>query len=337
MRNLIPFLGAILIYSNSFGQTIESIDTLRFAPDTSYSRIVVRYSKDELVFGTSKSGVILFNEKKKQISVLVPPVSCGEFRDLTIQNGNIYSIVSGDSGIVYEINIVSQTVKTLFKEKGVFLDDIVSNKNLLIILGDPTVNGGAFFIHKFDPETNTFVPFTRTVFSKENEGCFAASGTCAQFPSPRGYSFVSGGPNSARYHIIDLRNPDYHASTGFVNKLEQGTGPYSLFYITEKKAVVVGGDYKQPDKNTQNSWFSSNGGITWESSIKPANGYRSCVTGNKKILFACGTNGIDYSSDDGKTWNFLMKGNFCALLLDGKTLYATTNKGYCLKLKLKFN
>ena len=59
------FLGLILLSHNGIAQKVGVTDTLRFAADTSYSRIVVRYKKNMLLFGTSKSGVIAFSEKTK--------------------------------------------------------------------------------------------------------------------------------------------------------------------------------------------------------------------------------------------------------------------------------
>ncbi len=116
------FLGLILLSHNGISQKIASIDTLRFAADTSYSRIVMRYQKDLLLFGTSKTGVIAFNEKDQSAKVIIEPVKSGEFRDIAVNQDTIFTIVSGDNGIVYKGNLESAT--PIFNEPGIFLDDI---------------------------------------------------------------------------------------------------------------------------------------------------------------------------------------------------------------------
>ena len=102
MKNSILFLGLILLSYNGISHKVISIDTLHFSADSSYSRIVVRYGKNLLLFGTSKTGVIAFNEKEKSSKVIIPPVKDGEFRDIALHRDTIYAIVSGDNGIVYK-------------------------------------------------------------------------------------------------------------------------------------------------------------------------------------------------------------------------------------------
>lgn len=330
MKNLIVSLGLLFLSNVGISQKVISVDTVRFSADTSYSRIVVRYQKNILLFGTSKTGVIAVNEKDKSRKVIIPPVKSGEFRDIAVDKDTIYAIVSGDIGIVYKGN--PETAVPVFSEKGIFLDDISLLNDELIILGDPV--DGKFFLRKRNAELNSFAELDQTIENEPNEGCYAASGTCAQFLNPETYLFVSGGDSSARFHSLNLWSKTT-LTTKLPLKTGEGCGPFSLFFWNPMNGVIVGGDYRKSSEATQNACFTIDGGKTWTSSETFPNGYRSCVTGNKKILFSCGTTGIDYSIDGGKTWHFLMKGNFCALLLEKKTLYATTNKGYCLKMKIK--
>lgn len=330
MKNSILFLGLILLSPSGIAQKAVATDTLHFAADTSYSRIVVRYKKDLLLFGTSKTGVVAFNEKDKSTKIIIPPVKGGEFRDIAIHKDTIYAILSGDNGIVYKGNLEASA--PVFQQNGIFLDDISIWENELVILGDPV--DGSFFLRKKGPESVTFSEIGQNIENERNEGCYAASGTCAQFLSPEAYFFVSGGDTSARFHYTDLWSKRT-LSVKLPMKTGEGAGPFSLFFWDPLNGVVVGGDYRKSAEAAQNACFTKDGGKTWKASEVFPNGYRSCVTGNKKILYSCGTTGIDYSKDGGKTWHFLMKGNFCALLLEKKTLYATTNKGYCLKMKIK--
>ncbi len=329
MRNSITFLGAILICSLSFGQKILSVDTLHFTKEKSYSRIVARYSKNELVFGTSKTGVILYNEKSKQTQTLVQPVNCGEFRDLIVDGKNIYTCVSGDSGIIYKAT--KKKVREIYQDNR-FIDDIVLKSNRdLIVLTDP-VDHELYIpiIHPKKKYVSVFGPF-QTV---EGEAYFAASGTTAQLIDGF-YYHISGGPNNATFYRRSTFQYDANLTTQLPLPKAEGGGPFSILMLDTKNGVIVGGNYLKPNSSDSTAIYTSDGGKTWRISEKCPGGYRSCVTGDSSILFSCGTNGIDYSKDGGKTWNFFAEGNFCALLWEKNVLYATTNKGYCLKFNLE--
>ncbi|MNU96347.1 hypothetical protein D3C71_863810 [compost metagenome] len=328
MRNSIAFLGTILICSLSFGQEILSTDTLHFTKEKSYSRIVARYSKNELVFGTSKTGVILYNEKSKQTRVLVQPVNCGEFRDLIVSGKNIYTCVSGDSGIIYQVN--GKKVRELYRDKS-FIDDLVLKGNSLIVLSDPINNELTMKVVDIKKGyLSQYGPFQ----TAEGEAYFAASGTTAQLIGGW-YYHISGGPNNATFYRRSTFEYVANLTTQLPLPKAEGAGPFSILMRDKENGVIVGGNYLKPNSSDSTAVYTSDGGKTWNISEKCPNGYRSCVTGDSNVLFSCGTNGIDYSTDGGKTWIFFAQGNFCALLLEENTLYATTNKGYCLKFGLK--
>ncbi|WP_343604628.1 sialidase family protein [Fluviicola sp.] len=328
MRNLIVFSGIILMCKFGFGQQILTTDTLHFAADSSYSRIVARYSKNELLFGTSKTGVILFNEKTGLSRVLIQPAGCGEFRDLVVSGKSVYACTSGDCGIIYEAN--GKKVRELYRDNS-FMDDLVLKDRSLIILSDPVDN--AFTLKVLDVRKG-FVHSHGPFKTVAGEAYYAASGTTAQLMDGV-YYVVSGGPNNATFY----KRSTFEYVAGITSELPmphaEGAGPFSIFMIDKQNGVIAGGNYTKPHASDSTAVYTTNGGKTWNLSEKQPHGYRSCVTGNSTILFCCGTNGIDYSTDNGKTWNFFTKGNFCALLLEGNTLYATTNKGYALKYQLK--
>lgn len=326
MRNLIVFSGIILACKFGFGQHLLSTDTLHFTADSSYSRIVARYSKNELLFGTSKTGVVLFHEKTKQTQVLVPPVSCGEFRDLAVDGKSFYTCTSGDSGIIYKVT--GKQVRELYRDK-CFMDDLVLKGKELIILSDPIRNELSMkVLNTKKGFLTSYGPFKTT----EGEAFYAASGTTAQFIGGS-YYVVSGGPNNATFYQRSTFEYAPMRTTALPLPHAEGAGPFSIFMADTKNGVIVGGNYTKPQAADSVAVYTTDGGNTWNLSGTQPKGYRSCVTGNANILFCCGTNGIDYSTDKGKTWHFFAKGNFCALLLENDVLYATTNKGYCLKFR----
>ena len=325
MKNLI---GLFVLSSciNGFSQLLfTSKDTLRFTADSSYARSIVRFN-NELVFGTSKTGVISYNEQTKATKTLISRSSDGEFRDLAVKKDVLYAMISGKNGIVYQYK--RQKTKIIFQQKGIFLDDIILSKNKLYLLGDPINNH--FFIAQLILTKNHTDSLTQ-LYNQPEEACYAASGKTACLLSKASYSFVSGGLSSARFHHINwqtkaMESVELPMTTGI------GAGPFAIFFQTPLTGVIVGGNYLKPSISSGTACFTVDGGKTWQKS--ETSGYRSCVTGNDQFLVACGTNGIDYSLDGGAHWVKLDNGNFCALMLENNRLYATTNKGYCIVYQL---
>jgi len=323
---------AILVISSLsfFSQaqtTFTAKDTLRFAADSSYSRAIARHGKN-LVFGTSKNGVIWLEEETGRYAPIEPAERPNEFRDVVVSGKTVYSMTSGDLGHVKYFTSSKDTGTVEYK-KGIFFDDIVVNPKVMIILGDPVE--GHFFLPLYtkDSVQKILIP------NKPNEACYAASGTTAQLLPKNHYCFVSGGIDAARFHVLSWKDTSDYRVVDLPMATGEGAGPFSVHFINGKQGIIVGGNYAKPNDTTGTAVFTSNGGATWQKAQIAPGGYRSCVTGNKKVQFACGSNGIDFSTDGGKTWHFFDKGNFCALLLEKNYLYATTNKGYCIRYQLR--
>ncbi len=331
MRNLIAFIAVSSFAFVSSAQDIFATrDTLRFSKE-GYSRAIA-IQKNKLIIGTSKSGVLSYDLKKKTVETLIPYEVGGEFRDVIVDGKTVYACLSGDSGVVYKAK--GKKITELFRDKS-FIDDIVQKTNgELILLSDPI--GGELTIKvigtrkKWGNYVNESGPFQ----TANGEAYYAASGTTAQLIGGE-YYYVSGGPNNATFYRTSTFEYHTQIQTELPMPKAEGAGPFSICMFDKINGVIVGGNYTKPNDSDSTSVYTTDGGKTWIVSETPTHGYRSCVTGTSDRLFACGTNGIDYSEDGGKTWTWVEKGNYCALLLVGDTLYATTNKGYVVKFVLK--
>jgi len=331
VRNLISISVLIIISFTGISQTVTFThkDSLRFAPDSSYSRALIRFGK-ELVFGTSKNGVIAYDERKKTTRQVSPAIPKGEYRDLVIWKKVVYGMISGDDGIIEQ----SRSFKYILSivHSGVFYDDISLNGDQLIILGDPV--DSVFFLEAYDLNSNKKIAEFK-IKNQPNEACYAASGTTACFLENGDYCFISGGGNQANFHRFNLANAASYSKTALPMALGDGAGPFSVCFSDNLHGVIVGGTYTKPTDQSGTAVYTEDGGKTWNAATTLPSGYRSCVTGNQKILFACGSNGIDYSTDGGKNWKQFDTGNYCALLLEKDALYATTNKGICIRYLIK--
>jgi hypothetical protein len=81
--------------------------------------------------------------------------------------------------------------------------------------------------------------------------------------------------------------------------------------------IAVGGDYTKPNEATGTAAWSGDSGWTWTASAQPPHGYRSTVQWSLSLnaWITAGTNGSDFSRDDGRTWTLLDDGNWNALSL----------------------
>jgi len=93
--------------------------------------------------------------------------------------------------------------------------------------------------------------------------------------------------------------------------------PYRNTVSVRETLMAVGGDYQKPDKSTGTAAWSVDHGLHWTAAAKPPHGYRSAAAWSPEFntWIAVGTNGSDFSSEDGKTWSPLDDGNWNALAL----------------------
>ena len=70
--------------------------------------------------------------------------------------------------------------------------------------------------------------------------------------------------------------------------------------------VIVGGDFKKEELNTNHNFYSIDEGKNWLVPTTPIRGYRECVESvTKNILIATGPSGVDISLDNSVNWESL--------------------------------
>lgn len=170
-----------------------------------------------------------------------------------------------------------------------------------IVIGDPV--SGNFFAASTKGGT-VWAPTAELMLPKPGDGeaFFAASGTNIVLKGKK-YYLVSGGKLSRFF------------SNGMVVNLPlmrgRETGGANSVAVWGKNIVVAGGDFTKPDHRDSVFVVSKNNGKTWEVPPNQPGGYRSSVCFvNKKILVACGMNGVDVSFDGGLRWRKIGKEGF---------------------------
>lgn len=282
---------------------------------------------------TSTGQLIAYDLKTDSIINLMSGKNFQEMRDVAFSDGNIYGMQSGTDGLLAHTN--GREFVNFINAKGrewigVFLDGMDFYGSTGFIMGDPV--DGFFKLFYSTDSGKTWLPCEGKVSALKDEGGFAASGTNVQVLNDSTFIFVTGGFASRFFKSTDYGKTWECSSIPYL--AGHASGAFSVHFITDQIGVVVGGDYKNPDFIMNNSYFTTDGGKFWTNSKKQVLGYRSCVIEANGIFYACGTTGIDYSKDNGNTWNSFAKGNFLAMASDKTSLYATCTNGTFQKFEL---
>lgn len=215
------------------------------------------------------------------------------------------------------------------KTKGMFLDAMEFwNEHSGIVIGDP-IDGKLFIARTFDGGfTWRDIPKQNYPVADSGEACFASSGTNIRALAKDEACFITGGLRS-RLFIRDKRI-DMPILQG-----KESTGANSVAVKSKKILIVVGGDFNTPDSTSKNCVLTTDGGKTWTIPAVAPHGYRSCVEYlGMKDWISCGLNGVDYSKDEGKTWEWISKESFnvCRKAKEGKSVFFAGNRGKIGKL-----
>jgi photosystem II stability/assembly factor-like uncharacterized protein len=255
-----------------------------------------------------------------------------DFRDIEAFDATT-AVIMGIADPAYILKTIDggDTWKVVFedKRKGMFLDAMEFwNEQSGIVIGDPIDN--KFFIARtFDGgDTWQNIPPQNYPVAEAGEACFASSGTNIRKLDKAEACFVSGGLRSRLY--IRSKKIDLPILQG-----TESTGANSIAVKNKKTMMVVGGDFNTKDSSTKNCFITTDGGSTWAAPAAPPHGYRSCVEfldGKKWI--SCGLNGVDYSTDNGNTWNWIAKDGYhvCRKAKKGKAVFFAGGGGRIGKL-----
>jgi hypothetical protein len=295
---LLLCLGALNLV---FAQELIELDTFTY---TAHARALRCHSAFVYV-GDNQGRCFSYSPITKELVLinLVQP----ELRDVEVNKLGVLWMQTGDTGKVF-LNAGIQPV--LFPRPnglGVFLDGIAVKDSIVFAMGDPINGVFSLYLSRDYGLTWKTIPGIK---AEDSEAGYAASGTTVQIADNR-LIFVTGGLRSRIF--IGKRLGKKWKSYALPFKPGEGEGPYSLCVIDRQHMVVVGGNYQLPDRRVSVCYISSNGGKTWKESTVPPFGYRSDVIHFQGVTYACGSNGIDFSTDHGNTWVKWLPGSFLSM------------------------
>ncbi|MGB7069857.1 MAG: hypothetical protein WBD22_10210 [Pyrinomonadaceae bacterium] len=269
----------------------------------------------------------------------VPGAEKLDFRDIESFDANtayLLSIGNGEDSRIYKTSDGGQTWNLQFKNTNLnaFFDAIAcwDIKNC-IAMSDP-VDGHYLLISTTDGgESWKPIVSNNMPAAKDGEAAFAASGTCL-ITEGRSIAYLVSGGNDARVFRSNDRGITWNvAETPIINGTA-GSGIFSIAMFDPKNGVVVGGNYEKPNEPKDNLAFTSDGGKTWTRGLG-LYGYRSGVAYiDRKTIITVGSNGSDITTNGGRTWRNLDKGNYNAVSAIGKkAVWAVGVKGLVAKMK----
>lgn len=337
------FLFIPLIYSLSACHTSNKLnkylqktheEILSYGSDTVHAR-GIQVFQNKLYTANSNGHVYVLDLKsgeKQQLTTNAHP----ELRDIFVESENsICAMQSNDTCYFIKSISTSNEIQNfvLFTETkfNTFLDAFDINQNGYgVMLGDPVEGIFQVFITKDFGQKWSKVSHT-TLITEQGEAGFAASGTTVQVINDSTYYFISGGKASNLYLSNDFGKTWIKKAIPFVHS--EASGPFSMCFWNPLEGIVVGGDYTKANDTISNCFITKDGGETWSKPIKTTSGYKSCVIKAGNTLYACGTNGMDISTDLGLTWYKLNNYNTFSIASDQQFVYAATKKGKIIKVK----
>jgi len=340
MKSIIVFLASVFIFSgcnqNSKTTPITSLELKNLSiiplPDSIRTRAILADGPDKLLLSGSEHAFIAYDESLSPAKLERYTIATGEskeYRAIAKTSNGLFTVNVASPGNVYKStddgktwnSVYSDTDSMAFYNTIKFWDD-----DRAIITGDPQKGCLSILITKDGGDSWEKIPCDQLPATEQGEANFAASNSCIDVVGSHAW-IGTGGKKARVFHT-----PDYGETWEvFQTPITEGgqmTGIFSIDFFDENLGVAYGGDWGNKIFSTKNKAITKDGGKTWALvSDGKGPGYRSCVKfhpkGNGNVIVAAGSEGVDYSVDQGITWSQLTAEGFYTIDIteDGKTIW----------------
>lgn len=306
---------------------------------------------DQVFWASGSNGTVLRSTDggKTLEWISVPGYEKRDFRDIEAFSATTAVIMAiAEPAVILKTTDGGASWKKVFEDstKGMFLDamDVYKDNTTMIVVGDP-VQGKLFTAMSFDGGNHwQAIPSPKDKndvrLVPDTEAMFASSGTNVKLIDEKDIGtpvlLITGGTKAR------LKDPFHHLFNDSLPMVQGGssTGANSIDYWSKSKsAVIVGGDFAKDSIAADNCVLVNfkKGTPVYSKPLVPPHGYRSCVIYlDEKNLVACGTSGIDFSKDGGKTWELVSKESFHVVqkAKNGKAIFLAGSNGRIAQLIL---
>ncbi len=307
MNNYKILFIALFIFVISVNAQQQTVNT-----DASFRGLSVVNEKVIWASGTKGTFVRTIDGGKTWQAGNVPDAEKLDFRDVEAFSANVAYLLSigpGEASRIYKTLDSGKTWKLQFKNEnpkifldafafwdeqhGIAMSDSVDEKFVLFATND----GGANWL----PLTPTKIPAAR-----KGEGGFAASGTCIV---TQGKNNVWIGTGQGRILRSTDRGKNWEVSETPIMTGNESSGIFGIAFKDSKNGMIVGGDYREPNKSGNTVAVTNDGGKTWRA-LADKLPFRSGAVFSQGKWFAVGTSGANVSADNGATWQEIDRNNY---------------------------
>ena len=266
--------------------------------------------------------------------IQVPGYEKRDFRDVEALDAETAIIMAIDTpAVILKTRDGGKTWSIVLEDNrpGMFLDAMSFRGRSGVVVGDPVM--GRAFLAKTSNAGDTWQVLDGPALV-EGEAFFASSGSNVGFVKTAGASsdrhdlrewemaLVSGG----------MQSRFFTKNTSFLLPMRSGrssSGANGLAVHPDgQSGIIFGGDFASPKERDSSMLLFEfkKDKLTFNTPVIPPAGYKSHVVYlNDQELFSCGTSGIDFSEDGGKTWKHISDSPFHVMGLtpgDGKVWLA---------------
>jgi len=308
MKAFLPSMGLALLLTQLSARP-QSIETLPAGRNTSLRGLSVVDDRVAWVSGSRGSVGRSTNGGRTWTWLAVPGFETSDFRDIEAWDERTAVVMAvaepawilrtDDGGIHWKVVHTDTT-------RGVFLDAMHFRRDGHgICVGDP-IGSRLYELRTTDSGRSwTKTPALRSPILEDGEAFFASSGSNTVLLADGRRLAVTGGRRSRLIDediITELPLRQGGTSTGANSLAAYGHG---------RKLIVVGGDFSKDRDTSGTCALSRNRGRSWHPPGKGLKGYRSSVVYlDRKQLLACGTSGVDLSTDAGMHWKAVSREGF---------------------------
>ena len=224
-------------------------------------------------------------------------------------------------------------------ESGFFNGMAFWNDENGMVVGDP-VDGTLFLLATTDGgESWGRLTSEQLPEVLEGEYGFAASGTNITTFGDGGLAVVSGGPVARVFRTPD-RGRSWDVITSPMAAGNASSGIFSIAFRDHNSAIVVGGDYQNPDETAGTVALSTDGGKSWEPAPEPHGvSFRSGVAWREDLLWSMwvsvGTPGSSFSMNQGQSWETFDDEPYNAVAFAGSVGWAAGPEGRVARLSVR--
>lgn len=270
---------------------------------------------ERVAWASGAKGTVLRNIDGENFEVMpVPGAEALDFRDIEAwdeRTAIALSIGPGEASGVYKTVDGGATWRKVFanSEPLGFWDALAfSDRRNGAVFGDPVRGRFQVFTTSDGGESWSSVADDGMPPALENEGAFAASGSCLVSGPGKRLAFVTGGAAHARAFVSIDGGKTFRVTNAPVPAGAPSRGLFSAMWIDETTLLTVGGDYRERSLAGTNAARSTDSGATWSPVHAAPTGFLSSVVrgpGKDAPIVAVGLAGTGLSRDGGQSWTAL--------------------------------